>query len=164
MQLRANIGTLTHKMVEMSFKGQAITDEMKGQYGGESYAFYQQVWPTLKTKNILHSEVKIHSHQLAVAGTCDMIFKSHLDNHVIVYDLKTTKKAKYGIYLDGYKMQLACYAHCFFKTYQQPVERAVILMAYPKYSQEIELDRSEIREYLTRFAKIREEFRDKHGI
>jgi len=107
LKKRAGFGSTSHKLIEVTLKGETISRKNYDQYLLDSLDEFTK-WS--KEHTIISQAVEQHlwSDTYKYAGTCDCI--AILDDKLMILDWKTSK----AIY-DEYWLQMAAYAYAFYE-------------------------------------------------
>ena len=95
-----------------------------------------------------------------MAGTVDCI--EEWKGKLAIIDFKTARKAKNREYITNYFCQAAAYAIMYEERYQIPVNRTVILISVDDEEPQVFEDRRD--HYVDELLKVRQQYRDKHGV
>ena len=92
------------------------------------------------------AEIGLYSHELKLAGRCDLVGQWSGKNAII--DFKTSRKLKKEEWIEDYFVQLAAYAMAHNYTYQTKIQQGVVLMCSKDgYFQKFEVSDEEFRQY-----------------
>ena len=110
--------------------------------------------------NVHLQETRLYSDYLEMAGTVDCI--AEWKGKLAIIDFKTARKAKNREYITNYFCQAAAYAIMYEERYQIPVNRTVILISVDDEEPQVFEDRRD--HYVDELLKVRQQYRDKHGV
>jgi ATP-dependent exoDNAse (exonuclease V) beta subunit len=122
----AERGTQIHLMCERFLKGENVvqkpnefTPQVLGMFNGLKLKLG-------KIKDIWGQEVVLYSHELEVAGRCDLI-GVYNDSPAII-DFKTSTRLKDKSKIGDYVLQITAYAQMHNEMFDTKIEKGVILM------------------------------------
>ena len=106
--------------------------------------------------NIHCSESMLHSHELKLAGSVDLI--AEWDGVLTVIDFKTSKKPKKKEWIENYFMQLAAYSEMFTELTVIKITQGKIIIGIDNvgYAQIVEINPDDyvapLKEYIAKYA------------
>ena len=122
--MAGNRGTDIHEMAEKYVRGQEWWD------GRTSINIndFRKLIPLLDAKisNIRGTELKLFSHHLKAAGTCDLV--CNWNNEIAIVDYKTSRRMKTKDDILGYLIQATAYAVMFQELYGTRVDKIVVII------------------------------------
>ena len=120
----ADRGTNTHLMLERYLKGE---DPRVEDFSQEHAGFFLSLRLELKNINKVYGqEVVLYSHDLGVAGRCDLV--AEYKGELAILDYKTSSRVKDQSEIKDYWLQTAFYAIAHNEMFGTNIKKMVILM------------------------------------
>ena len=110
--------------------------------------------------NVHLQETRLYSDFLQMAGTVDCV--AEWKGKLAIIDFKTSRKAKNREYILNYFCQASAYAIMYEERYKIPVSRIVILISVDNDVPQVFEDRRDY--YVKELLKVRQQYRDIHGV
>lgn len=110
--------------------------------------------------NIFHTELKMYSTMLKVAGTTDLI--AEFDNSLSIIDYKTSERIKEKSDIEDYFIQASVYSVMVYEMFNKLINNIVIIMGVDGDKEPL-IFKEKIKDHLKGYTEIRKEYKSKFG-
>lgn len=111
--------------------------------------------------NVFHTELKMYSTMLKVAGTTDLI--AEYDNELSIIDYKTSNKIKSKFEIEDYFIQASVYAVMVYEMFGKLINNVVIIMGVDGDKEPL-IFQERVKNHLKNYSEIRKEYKAKFAL